>query len=70
MNFAPPSWAIQAANDALATVAGNHYAHPKGRINLRNAIKRHYGPVFNREIDVEMEILVTSGANEGKSIDF
>ncbi|KAJ7667902.1 1-aminocyclopropane-1-carboxylate synthase 1 [Mycena polygramma] len=66
MNFAPPKWVTEAANEALQGVAENHYSHPKGRIRLRQAIKNHYGPSFNHELDVDSEILVTSGANEGQ----
>ncbi|KAF8914048.1 pyridoxal phosphate-dependent transferase [Gymnopilus junonius] len=66
MNFAPPKWVTDAAEEALNTVAPNHYSHPRGRIRLREAIKAFYGPQFNRELDVESEILVTSGANEGQ----
>ncbi|KAJ7129809.1 pyridoxal phosphate-dependent transferase [Mycena epipterygia] len=66
MNFAPPKWVTEAANEALQGVAQNHYSHPKGRIRLRQAIKNHYGPQFNRDLDIETEILVTSGANEGQ----
>ncbi|KAF8897418.1 pyridoxal phosphate-dependent transferase [Infundibulicybe gibba] len=66
MNFAPPQWVTDAAEQALHTVAPNHYSHPKGRIRLRNAIKSFYSPLFGRELDVESEILVTSGANEGQ----
>jgi kynurenine aminotransferase len=65
MNFAPPAWVTKAAEEALATVAPNHYSHPRGRIRLREAIKSFYGPQLNRDLDVESEILVTSGANEG-----
>ena len=67
MNFAPPVWVRQAAEEALAVVAANHYSHPKGRMRLREAIKKFYDPQFNRDLDVEQEILVTSGANEGSS---
>ncbi|KAJ7507671.1 pyridoxal phosphate-dependent transferase [Mycena galericulata] len=66
MNFAPPKWVTEAANEALQGVAQNHYSHPKGRMRLRQAIKNHYGPQFNRDLDLESEILVTSGANEGQ----
>ena len=65
MNFAPPRWVTEAAEGALQAVASNHYSHPKGRIRLREAIKAFYGPKLNRDLDVESEILVTSGANEG-----
>ncbi|KAE9410343.1 PLP-dependent transferase [Gymnopus androsaceus JB14] len=60
MNFPPP------VVEALGVVSANHYSHPKGRIRLREAIKNFYGPQFNRDLDVEKEILVTSGANEGE----
>ncbi|KAF7790917.1 hypothetical protein EIP86_001875 [Pleurotus ostreatoroseus] len=66
MNFSPPQWIKDAANEALGTVVANHYSHPKGRIRLRNAIKAYFGDQFGRDLDVESEILVTSGANEGE----
>ncbi len=66
MNFAPPKWITAAATEALNTVGANHYSHPKGRPRLRQAIKQFYGSQFNRDLDIESEILVTSGANEGK----
>lgn len=69
MNFSPPQWIKDAASEALATVVANHYSHPKGRPRLRQAIARVFGPQFGlgRDLDIESEILVTSGANEGKS---
>ncbi|KJA30054.1 hypothetical protein HYPSUDRAFT_32114 [Hypholoma sublateritium FD-334 SS-4] len=66
MNFAPPKWITDAAEEALNTVAPNHYSHPRGRIRLREALKVFYSPQLNRDLDVESEILVTSGANEGQ----
>ncbi|KAE9395526.1 PLP-dependent transferase [Gymnopus androsaceus JB14] len=66
MNFPPPVWLKKAAEEALGVVAANHYSHPKGRMRLREAIKNVYGPQLNRVLDVEKEILVTSGANEGQ----
>ena len=68
MNFSPPQWIKDAANDALSTVVANHYSHPRGRPRLRQAIKEYYSPQFGRELDTESEILVTSGANEGECI--
>jgi len=68
MNFPPPQWVKDAADTALNTTAANHYSHPKGRMRLREAIRDHYSKDFNRILDVEDEILVTSGANEGKSM--
>jgi kynurenine aminotransferase len=65
MNFKPPQWIIDAANDALAEVETNQYAHPKGRKRLREAIKQFYGPQFGRDLDIEKEILVTVGATGG-----
>ncbi|KII94679.1 hypothetical protein PLICRDRAFT_96798 [Plicaturopsis crispa FD-325 SS-3] len=67
MNFAPPAWVTEAAEEALHTVAPNHYSHPKGRVRLREAIKNFYGPSFvKKDINIDTEILVTSGANEGQ----
>jgi DNA-binding transcriptional MocR family regulator len=65
MNFPPPQWVKDAADVALNTVAGNHYSHPKGRIRLREALRDFYSKHFNRTLDVENEILISSGANEG-----
>jgi kynurenine aminotransferase len=70
MNFSPPTWVKEAAETALSTVAANHYSHPKGRIRLREAIRDFYSPLFtnlDRPLDINTEILVTSGANEGRS---
>ncbi|KAG8899962.1 hypothetical protein FRB99_006341 [Tulasnella sp. 403] len=70
MNFPPPQWVRDAATEALNTTVGNHYSHPKGRIRLREAIREFYSPKFTclggRKLDVENEILVSSGANEGQ----
>ncbi|KAG1863414.1 pyridoxal phosphate-dependent transferase [Suillus tomentosus] len=66
MNFSPPKWVTDAADEALRSLLPNHYSHPKGRIRLRNAIKNFYEKSFNRVLDVETEILVTSGANQGQ----
>ncbi|KAF7313725.1 Aminotran-1-2 domain-containing protein [Mycena chlorophos] len=66
MNFLPPKWVTEAASKALLGVTENHYSHPKGRMRLRQALKSMYSPLFNRDLDVESEILVTSGANEGQ----
>ena len=65
MNFSPPQWIKDAASEALSTVVANHYSHPKGRMRLREAIRDYYSPILGRQLDVESEILVTSGANEG-----
>ncbi|PFH52851.1 hypothetical protein AMATHDRAFT_138984 [Amanita thiersii Skay4041] len=66
MNFAPPRWIVDSAETALRGVAANHYSHPRGRIRLREAIRNFYSPSFGKELNVESEILVTSGANEGQ----
>lgn len=69
MNFPPPNWVKEAAAEALSQTASNHYSHPKGRIRLREAIREYYSPLFHnlgRPLDVDDEILVSSGANEGE----
>jgi aspartate/methionine/tyrosine aminotransferase len=65
MNFAPPKWIVDSAETALRGVAENHYSHPRGRLRLRQALKNFYDPLFGRDVDVNSEVLVTSGANEG-----
>ena len=65
MNFPPPDWAREGAEQALRSTDGNHYAPAKGRLRLRKAIKEFYGTQFGKELDPETEIVVTSGANEG-----
>ena len=42
MDFAPPSWVREAAEEALQSVSANHYSHPKGSLRLREALKRRY----------------------------
>ncbi|THH33661.1 hypothetical protein EUX98_g542 [Antrodiella citrinella] len=66
MNFAPPEWIQEAANEALGTVSASHYSHPRGRPRLREALKKYYEPMIGRTLNTEKEILVTSGANEGQ----
>ena len=46
MNFPPPVWARDAAEEALRSVEGNHYSPAKGRLRLRNANKEFYGMQF------------------------
>lgn len=65
MNFSPPDFILKAAQESLLKVENNHYSHPKGRIRLRNALSKAYGPFFNRSLDPESEVIVTAGANEG-----
>ena len=66
MNFPPPEWVRKAGEEALGVTAANHYSHPKGRPRLREAIKARYSKSLKRDLDIESEILVTSGANEGE----
>lgn len=66
MDFAPPSWVREAAEEALQSVSANHYSHPKGSLRLREALKRRYEADLGQSLDVETEILLTSGANQGR----
>ena len=56
------------AEQALASTEGNHYTPPKGRLVLRQAIKNFYGTQFGKVLDPEMEVVMASGANQGKSL--
>lgn len=71
MNWAPPKWLLEEAHHAMSTdVMANHYAHPRGRPRLLNALSKHYSPSFEnlvkegRELQTT-EIAVTAGANGG-----
>ncbi|KAG9298434.1 hypothetical protein G9A89_008698 [Geosiphon pyriformis] len=66
MNFPPPDFVKEAAKNAIMDNECNQYSHPKGRIRLRKALAKAYEPLFgNRNLDPEMEIIVTAGANGG-----
>ena len=64
-----PSWIIDATGQVLKQTLPNRHSHPKGRIHLRQTIKNFYEASFKRSLDVETEIIVTSGANEGAVFD-
>lgn len=70
MSFPPPPYVLNAAKAAMDTVAANHYIVPRGLLRLRQAIAKHYSPSFKlpggRDLNVDTEILVTAGANEGE----
>ncbi|KAH9934310.1 PLP-dependent transferase [Fomitopsis serialis] len=67
MNFPPPDWAREGAQEALCSTMGNQYAHPKGIPRLRKAMQNFYGTQFHeRELDMETEMMVTNGATEGQ----
>ncbi|KKP04722.1 kynurenine-oxoglutarate transaminase [Trichoderma harzianum] len=64
-NYNPPDFAINAAKDALDRVDCNQYAPTKGRPSLKKSIAREYSLSFNRQLDPDTEVTVTTGANEG-----
>jgi len=63
--YNPPSFAIQAAKDALDRVDCNQYSPTKGRPRLKKAIADAYSPFFGRTLNPDTEITITTGANEG-----
>jgi len=65
MNFPVQDFVKAAACDAINEDKTNQYAPPKGHLPLRRALGDIYSPFFGRQLDVENEILVTAGANEG-----
>ncbi|GAA5908816.1 kynurenine--oxoglutarate transaminase [Sporobolomyces salmoneus] len=67
MNWAPADFIREAHVKALETVASNHYQLPRGSAHLRQALSKYLSPSFKRgkELDVNTEITVTAGANEG-----
>ncbi|OAV86915.1 hypothetical protein PTTG_09745 [Puccinia triticina 1-1 BBBD Race 1] len=67
MNWAPPDFMKEAAKNSIDEIAANHYSIPKGRVNLRKAISKHYSESFklNRDLDFESEVVISPGANFG-----
>ncbi|KAI3646443.1 hypothetical protein MP228_009371 [Amoeboaphelidium protococcarum] len=43
----------------------NQYSPPKGMPQLRKVLAEEYGPLLNRQLNGETDIIVTAGANEG-----
>ena len=41
----------------------HHYSLPRGRQRLRDAIAKTYSASYERDLDANKEILVTTGAN-------
>ncbi|EEB09765.1 aminotransferase class I and II [Schizosaccharomyces japonicus yFS275] len=64
-NYNPPQFILDAAKRAIDDVSCNQYQHTRGRLNLRKQLSKTYSPLYNRELDPESQILVTTGANEG-----
>ncbi|ODQ68597.1 PLP-dependent transferase [Nadsonia fulvescens var. elongata DSM 6958] len=64
-SYSPPDFAIEAAKRALDVPMLNQYSPTRGRQSLRNALAKSYSPFFNKAINPDTEIVVTSGANEG-----
>ncbi|KAL7750890.1 arylformamidase [Sorochytrium milnesiophthora] len=65
-NFSPPKFIKDTAAAALQHDALNQYAHPRGALGLRKAqaLSTTFSPLYNRQLDVEREVIVTAGANE------
>ncbi|KAM0707024.1 hypothetical protein Q7P35_006355 [Cladosporium inversicolor] len=63
--YNPPQFVLDAAHDALGKVECNQYSPTKGRPRLKKAIAEAYSSSFNRTINPETEVTITTGANEG-----
>ncbi|MCJ1338373.1 hypothetical protein MMC09_003660 [Bachmanniomyces sp. S44760] len=63
--YNPPQFIIDAAKDALDRVDCNQYSPTKGRPRLKKAIANAYSPFFDRTINPDTEVTITTGANEG-----
>lgn len=63
-NFPMPQFMKEAASRSI-NMDFNQYSPPKGVANLRKALGNCYGPLFQRSLDVDNEVVVTAGANEG-----
>ncbi|KAF2404871.1 kynurenine aminotransferas-like protein [Trichodelitschia bisporula] len=63
--YNPPAFVIDAAKGALDRVDCNQYSPTKGRPRLRKALANAYSPFYQRAIDADKEVVITTGANEG-----
>lgn len=63
--YNPPPFVINAAKQALDRVDCNQYSPTRGRPRLKKAIAEAHSKSFQRAIDPETEVTVTTGANEG-----
>ncbi|KAI1330710.1 PLP-dependent transferase [Xylariaceae sp. FL0255] len=63
--YNPPPFIINAAKSALDRVECNQYSPTKGRPRLKKAIADAYSPFWGRQINPDMEVTITTGANEG-----
>src|SRR5690606_33809080 len=62
-DFAGPDFVKEAAVAAIAAEM-NQYAPSHGTPRLRNAIAADWATRYNREVDAEREVTVTTGATE------
>ncbi|MCJ1449670.1 MAG: hypothetical protein MMC23_010192 [Stictis urceolatum] len=65
IEYNPPGFIIEAHKKALDNNEDNQYAPITGTESLRKTISDLYSPQYGRVLDVESEICVTSGAQEG-----
>ncbi|KAI2082641.1 arylformamidase [Ophidiomyces ophidiicola] len=63
--YNPPKLILDAAKSELDNVVSNQYAPTRGNPRLKKAIAEAYSPFFEKRIDPETEVVITSGANEG-----
>ena len=63
--YNPPQFVIAAAKHALDRVDCNQYAPTKGRPRLKKAIADAYSPFFEKPLNPDTDITITTGANEG-----
>ncbi|KAF8454546.1 kynurenine aminotransferase [Terfezia claveryi] len=63
--YNPPPFVVQAAKEALDRVECNQYSPTQGRLRLRKALSGAYSPYFERTLNPDTEIVITTGANEG-----
>jgi len=63
-NFPAPDFVKEAAQQAIEDNL-NQYARGAGQARLVNALAQIYGPLFNRDLNPQSEIVITTGATEG-----
>lgn len=63
-NFPAPDFVKAAAQQAIGDDL-NQYARSAGQHRLVNALAKIYGPLFDRDLNPQTEIVITTGATEG-----
>lgn len=63
--YNPPQFLRDAVKKTMDDDDCHQYAPPRGHPSMTHALSRSYSPLWDRRLDPDKEVLVTTGANEG-----